>query len=264
MNSQCYKNIRCAIGILLLTFPMFSWSKSSCSDEFLTLFSAAEYRTIIETFSVEESRINIAKPSVRIGLAAMYKWGIGTESDMGLAASLVSGVPEDEMKQVFIHWNSCAETGNIAIQILLGIAYYDGLGVNQNLNMAKHYFANIESPIPQLGLAATYDRLGKRKESKRLVDILISSSAEINAFTIAELYYYGIIFDKDYLIAAEWYEDSAHQGGYHALGILGYMYTMGLGVNKDQVKGRYWFDLHLNHPNFKVDNSPVVSDIYSN
>ncbi len=45
---------------------------------------------------------------------------------------------------------------------------------------------------------------------------------------------------------------AAEQGCTDSMGILGFMYTDGFGVEKDEAKGRYWFE--------REKNSPQLSD----
>lgn len=265
MSNQSPKNAKYVIGFLVLAVPLFVWADPSCNDELLTSFSSAEYQILIERYSPERSKEVAEDPAIRIGLAAMYKWGIGIESDAEAASRFLEGVSKAEAEQVTAYWGGCAKVGNIAARILLGIIYYEGLGVEQDLYAAEYCFSSLEAPIARLGLAATYGRLGKTDKVQQLIDDIIASSPGLDAFKIGELYYHGIIFDKNYRSAAEWYERFANEGGYYALGILGYMYTTGLGVEKNQEKGRYWFDRQSSHPDFKADNrKPIISDIYSN
>lgn len=263
---KAYPNILSLfLGLLVFVLPSLAWSMSACDDEFLTLFSSAEYKVLIDKYPPAESKEVVNNPTISIGLAAMYQWGIGTESSQSVAGRFLESLSENEIEQTINHWKSCAKTGNVAARILLGIVYYDGLGVGQNLDAAKHCFDALSAPIARLGLAATYHRLGRNDFVDSLINNVIRTSPGIDAFKVAELYYHGIIFDQDYRSAVKWYEKSADEGSYYALGILGYMYANGLGVEKSQEKGRYWFDRQSEHPDFKVDNSrPVVSDIYSN
>ena len=250
------------IGAFVYVHTSLVWSAPICDDEFLTLFSAARYKTLIDRFLPTKSQGT--DPAVRIELAAMYKWGIGIESNEHVVGQFLGGLSKDEIQQVINYWKFCAKSDNVAARVLLGIVYYDGLGVQQDLNQAKQYFDNLSAPLARLGLAATYNRQGQEEIVNSLIDDVIASSPEINAFKVAELFYHGIIFDRDMVSAARWYEKSANEGSYHALGILGYMYTTGLGVEKSQEKGRYWLDRQSAHPDFKSDNSgSPISGIYS-
>lgn len=60
---------------------------------------------------------------------------------------------------------------------------------------------------------------------------------------LADWYYNGSQVEKDYSVAADYYQLAAEQGHERAQCILGGMYFLGKGVTKDVSKARYWLGL---------------------
>jgi len=60
---------------------------------------------------------------------------------------------------------------------------------------------------------------------------------------LADWYYNGSQVEKNYTVAATYYELAAEQGHERAQCILGSMYFLGKGVSKDVSKARYWLGL---------------------
>ncbi len=249
------------VSIYIFILPTLVVASPVCNNSFLNSFSSEKYEYIVNKYT--SSEFDNHDPVVQLGLVAIYKWGIGTESNEDAVNKLLYDLGKNEIAKIVQYWDECSTMGNIAAKILLGIVYYDGLGVDHDLGLAKKYFEGINYTIAKLGLAAIYHRQGKGEFATPIIEEAINVSQDINEFRIAELYYHGIIFDKNYSFAIRWYRKSAERGNYNALGILGYMYTVGLGVDKDQDIARYWFDKQSAHPNFKTENNkPIISDIY--
>ncbi len=60
---------------------------------------------------------------------------------------------------------------------------------------------------------------------------------------LADWYYNGSQVEKDYSVAADYYQLAAEQGHKRAQCILGGLYFLGKGVEKDGGKARYWLGL---------------------
>ena len=60
------------------------------------------------------------------------------------------------------------------------------------------------------------------------------------------IYHLGLGLEKDYQKAKEYYELSANQGNSYAQNNLGYLYCNGLGLEKDVKKAKYYYELSTN------------------
>ncbi len=69
-----------------------------------------------------------------------------------------------------------------------------------------------------------------------------AEAGDANAqFTLAGIYYHGIMTKKSYLDAIKWYEKAANKGHKKAQFNLGYIYFDGRGVPKDHDRALKWF-----------------------
>ena len=105
-----------------------------------------------------------------------------------------------------------AEKGDAAAQNELGLAYYEGDGVEQDYETAVLWF---EKSAGQ-GYAEGQDNLG-------------------------DCYYYGKGVEQDYEKAVQWYAKAAEQGHAKAQNDLGYCCQEGKGVPQNYIKAVVWY-----------------------
>lgn len=114
----------------------------------------------------------------------------------------------------FQEYKFLAEQGYANAQSILGLMYYDGLGVTQDYEQALKWF--------QLS-AEQGDR-----------------SAQ---FKLGLIYYNGQGIAQDHSEAMRWFRLSAEQGSTAAMNNLGLMYEKGQGVTQDYVYAHMWTSL---------------------
>lgn len=106
----------------------------------------------------------------------------------------------------------------------------------------KHLFLPLVLVLTLAGvLQADMSELKKRAFSASKVK---AEQGDANAqFSLGGIYYQGIVAEKDYAKAIEWYTKAAEQGHTEAQYNLGYMYYDGRGVSVDYAKAYHWFEL---------------------
>jgi len=107
-----------------------------------------------------------------------------------------------------------AEQGNRGAQYLLGVMYYDGMGVDKDYKEAIRWYKF----AAQQGSAAAQSNLGY-------------------------IYYKGQGVAQDYKAAVRWFRLAAQQGDANAQNNLGVMYVEGHGVIQDNIKAHTWFNI---------------------
>jgi TPR repeat protein len=60
-------------------------------------------------------------------------------------------------------------------------------------------------------------------------------------YRLGVMYFHGIVVEKDFKMARDWYERAARQGDARAAYELGVMYELGRGVWQDERQAAYWF-----------------------
>lgn len=105
-----------------------------------------------------------------------------------------------------------AELGYIDAQVELGIAYKEGIRVEQDFEQARRW---LESASAQGDRFAQYE--------------------------LGQMYYYGTGVKQDYLNARELWIESAISGHDKAQQKLGYLYSEGLGVEQNYSTAKNWY-----------------------
>lgn len=150
---------------------------------------------------------------------------------------------------------------------LLGKLYRDGVFVQQNLDVAEHWFRC--SAIA--GNDYSQYALGKLLLKARPQEALqwLSAAAEQNNqfahYTLGKMYLVGEAVSKDTLLALSHLLSSADQGNQYAQYTLGKIYLQGTGVERNREAARKWFEKSAAQGNqyaqfflehFKVIKSP--------
>lgn len=134
--------------------------------------------------------------------------------------------------------------------MLLGIAYYTGIGVKADLGAAKNFFDGVDRTVERnslglIGSAAIAHATGQQHTADALLELATSRPVGFNEYSVGAAFYLGIIFKKDHKQAAKWLRRAADKGDPRAQGTLGYMYALGLGVERDDDQAQYWLRLQL-------------------
>jgi TPR repeat protein len=194
----------------------------------------------------------------------MSEWGIGAPADA------------EEHRQ---HWEEltspaqelgtsslleCARAGNVGAQMLLGIAYYTGIGAKADLEAARKYFGGVDPAVGRnsiglIGSAAVAHATGQQHTADALLELATSRPIGFSEYSVGAAFYVGIIFRKDYTQAARWLRRAADKGDPRAQGTLGYMYALGRGVERDDHQAQYWLERQRSSaaPSYE-DAKPII------
>ena len=149
----------------------------------------------------------------RLLLAASLCCLVATANAVPFEDALNAEVKGD-YKQALKIYRALAAQGDAAAQSRIGYMYQEGNGVTRNYQEALKWFR----------LAAAHD-----VEAKIMLGIKYERG--------------GNGFIKDYKEALRWYSLAAEQGDARAQNYLGYMYYLGRGVPRDNVRAHMWFNL---------------------
>ncbi len=105
-----------------------------------------------------------------------------------------------------------AEAGNTNCMVKNGLAFLNGNGVPQNLDIAAHWFAKAADAGSAWGMS-----------------------------NLAHCYYHGKGVPQDYQKSAQWYLQAANAGDAHSMNALGDLYYDGRGVSQDFESAAQWF-----------------------
>ncbi len=114
-----------------------------------------------------------------------------------------------------------AKQGHTEAQVLLGVMYFEGLGVHQNSAKAKLLFRKA---------AKSYREGAQRGEAEAQNGL-------------GTLYKIGWGVPQDFAEAVKWFRLAVEQGNATAQSNLGDMYNKGNGVPRDYVQAHMWFNL---------------------
>jgi hypothetical protein len=119
-----------------------------------------------------------------------------------------------EFKAAFEEFRTLAESGHVSAQSTVGVMYYNGEGVEQDLNAA----------LVWLNLAA-------------------NQGYSVAQFNLGIMYDNGDGVEQDFAEAFKWYHRAAVQGHTAAQFNLGAMYSNGEGVEQDKSRAHMWFNI---------------------
>ena len=150
-------------------------------------------------------------------------------------------------KQAVYWFRKAAKKGHIGSQFLLGMIYYEGIGIPKDYKQAVYWFKKAASQgymRAQILLGMMYYRgEGVSKDYKQA--FYWSRKAADRDSTFAQrllgiMYYEGQGVSKDYKQAFYWFKKAGRKGDVGAQASLGKMYYEGQGVSKDYKQAFYW------------------------
>lgn len=146
-----------------------------------------------------------------------------------------------------------AETGDVAAQIAIGMAYDKGAGVTQDRRKAAEWFgkaAKQGSAEAQFNLGTMHDYgVGVRKDLAKALEFFEKAAAQGLAdaqFNLANMYAEGRGTEQNLSKAIEWYDKAGIQGMTRAQYNLGLLYAKGAkeqGLAPNSVKAYAWVSL---------------------
>ena len=160
----------------------------------------------------------------------------------------LNAINRGDYKTAIDIWQNLANRGNNAAQFNLGLMYFKGDGVKQNLSKAAKWFrlaaiqGNAEA---QLNLGDMYyNGNGVLIDYKRAARWYLYSSKQGNIdaqFNLGSMFENGEGIIKSYKKAMRWYRRAAYQGHSGAQYKLGLMYEKGYGRRKEFKKALEWY-----------------------
>lgn len=156
----------------------------------------------------------------------------------------------DDAKTAAALFRRSADLGHAAAAYELGLAYSQGLGVEQDLEAASQWFnlaAERGDARAQYLVGATYlGAAGGDADAETAVRYLASAAVQGHPraqYLLAEAFASGRGVPKDLPWAARWYGKAAHQGHSEAQFAYGVMWAAGRGLPKNRVIGLAWLTL---------------------
>lgn len=119
-----------------------------------------------------------------------------------------------DYQTAFKQFLTLAESGHVSAQSTVGVMYYNGEGVTQDLSAA----------LVWLNLAA-------------------NQGYSVAQFNLGVMYDNGEGVEQDFAEAFNWYHQAAVQGHTAAQFNLGAMYSAGDGVKQDKIRAHMWFNI---------------------
>jgi hypothetical protein len=143
-----------------------------------------------------------------------------------------------------------ADKNNADAQVLMGKAYAEGRGVEQNFQQAVAWFkkaAENGSPDGQAALGSFYLMgIDVQKNPQKAMEWLLKAAKQGSGNAMDNLglmYVQGQGVPKDFKQGVAWFHKAADKGYPGAYFPLGKMYAEGIGVKKDPAEAYYWFCL---------------------
>ena len=187
--------------------------------------------------------------------------------DTGLNCSNLSLVicREEEIKNL----KKFADQGDALAQNNLSLLYYDGKGVEKNLELAVYWWkkaAEQEDAESQYNLSRMYYNGEGVEKNLELAFYWTQQSAEQGyasaQLNLSRMYFNGKGIEKNLELAFFWIQKSAEQGDAFAQYNLSRMYSNGEGVEKNLKLAFYWTQQSAEHGIPESQNS--LSLMYSN
>ncbi|KAG0223314.1 hypothetical protein BGW42_005987 [Actinomortierella wolfii] len=145
-------------------------------------------------------------------------------------------------------YRKAAASGDTEAQTILGWAYDNGKGVQQNGAEAAMWYrraADQGSVEAQVNLGSLYLSGRGVSQSDSEAATWYRRAAESGSTTaqnnLGWMHECGIGVPQDYTKAVSWYRRAAEKGDSAAQQRLGEMYSVGLGVNQSEIEAAYWF-----------------------
>ncbi|MFV0538305.1 MAG: tetratricopeptide repeat protein [Dysgonomonas sp.] len=165
-----------------------------------------------------------------------------------VALAIMDGSLSGEPSQAFTFLTDAANNGMPDAQYMVGSCYYQGYGVNQDLNLALEWYtkgAENGNANAQYMVGLAYTNSSKYNEAYQWYK---KSAEQGNAYAQKELgvlYYWGrgVVEDND--LAFEWFSKSAKNGYSWGQYWLGSMYQSGYGTSKNRDTALEWYRVSL-------------------
>lgn len=179
-----------------------------------------------------------------------------------IAMAIMAGDLAGEPNYVFYLLTDAANNGMAEAQNMLGVCYYNGYGVEKNLDLALEWYtkgAENGNANAQYMLGLAYINSSKYNEAYHWFK---KSAEQGNAYAQKELgmlYYWGrgVVEDND--LAFEWFSKSAKNGYSWGQYWLGSMYQSGYGTSKNRNTALEWYQVSLS----SNPNNELKSTVYN-
>ncbi len=179
-----------------------------------------------------------------------WTWGGELTGDLGNSVGVLTEDFESQTDEVpkpkgsadlFDETRNAAEGGNAVAQYNLGVMYYNGTGVERNVEESTRWYrkaAEQGDPYAQcaFGLALDDD-----EEALKWFRKAAEQGNSRGQYLIAQMYTHGKGVPKNIPEALEWFRKATEQGDVQAQYWMGVMYSEGREIPKDLEEGVKWF-----------------------
>jgi TPR repeat protein len=143
---------------------------------------------------------------------------------------------------------SAAEQGYAKPQNQLGLMYRNGMGVEQDANLAVRWFAKAAEQgyeMAQYHLGRMYySGQGVEQDHQIAFHWYAKAAEQGNAgaqYNVGQMYYSGEGVELDHQLAVKWFAKAAEQGNAGAQNFLGWIHDTGEGVDQDHQLAFHWY-----------------------
>ncbi len=179
-----------------------------------------------EAFKLYSQATKMGLKEAQYDLAVLYFYGKGVPVDRKRTAELIKPLADKMMPEA---------------EELLAVMYYNGVGVERNIDEAWKYFQKgivLENPEALLygGLCLVNSGSVDAEKAQKIVKYWTKAAELGNATAMLDLgllYHDGIHVEEDYKEAFRWFSQAADQNEPGGVFQLGLYYHDGLGVEKD-------------------------------
>ena len=157
------------------------------------------------------------------------------------------GYPKKDYEQARAYYEQSGD--NPYAQISLGFLYYNGQGVEQDMEKGKELFQS----VADTGVVEGYYGLASAAKNEEDIETALGHYNKVVEDGTEPLYIAGAMgnlgymyangegVEQDYAKAIEWYTKAADSGNTTAMYNIGYMYMYGEGVEQDGTKAIEWY-----------------------
>lgn len=185
--------------------------------------------------SILDFLVNAKYPSAFLGMADLYRNGLGVVADMAMADKLE--------KNAISIWEERASAGDAEALFDMGICYRQGEGVPQDNSKAVEYYTRAYEKgykAAALNLGLMYgEGIGVKQDFAKAYELykIAAENGIPDGFTLmGRQHYYGIGREVNYNEAVRLFLKAAEDNEGDALYHLGCCYANGYGVDRDNEK----------------------------